>query len=234
MPKQKPEKTHIYFMPGMAASPSIFEGIRLDPLLFELHFLEWFVPNPKASLESYAKDMAQKVKHNLPILLGVSFGGLLVQEMAKHMEVSLVIAISCVKTRAELPWRMHFARRTKIHRLLPTALVSRIDFLVKYAFGDRVTKRLKLYEQYLSVRDKNYLSWAIDAIVNWKQEQLPEKLIHIHGDKDAVFPIKNIRDCIVVKNGTHTMILHRARWFNEHLPELLLNPNYALGEHNAD
>jgi hypothetical protein len=81
---------------------------------------------------------------------------------------------------------------------------------------------LDLYKEYLSIRDKYYIDWSIDQIVNWRQDIPLENLIHIHGEKDAVFPISKIKDCIKVKNGTHTMIVHRAKWFNEHLPTLIL------------
>jgi len=101
-------------------------------------------------------------------------------------------------------------------------LVNNVELLAKYAFGEVVNKRLELYEQYLSIRDKYYIDWSIDQIVNWKQAQYPENLVHIHGDKDMVFPISHIKDCIPVKNGSHTMIIHRARWFNEHLPTIIL------------
>ena len=37
-------KTHIYFMPGLAAGPEIFENIELSPTLYELHFLKWLKP----------------------------------------------------------------------------------------------------------------------------------------------------------------------------------------------
>ena len=215
------KKTHIYFMPGMAASPSIFNGIQLDPNLFEMHLLSWFVPDKNTTLAQYAAEMANKIEHPNPVLLGVSFGGMLVQEIAKILPVKKVIAVSCVKTKSELPKRMLFAKYTKVHRLLPTGLVNNVELLAKYAFGETVSKRLDLYEQYLGLRDKQYIDWAIDQIVNWQQTTPPPNLIHIHGEKDAVFPITNIKDCITVKNGTHTMIVHRAKWFNEHLPTLI-------------
>ena len=215
------KKTHIYFMPGMAASPSIFNGIQLDPNLFEMHLLSWFVPDKNTTLAQYAVEMANKIEHPNPVLLGVSFGGMLVQEIAKKLPVKKVIAVSCVKTKSELPKRMLFAKYTKVHRLLPTGLVNNVELLAKYAFGETVSKRLDLYEQYLGLRDKQYIDWAIDQIVNWQQTTPPPNLIHIHGEKDAVFPITNIKDCITVKNGTHTMIVHRAKWFNEHLPTLI-------------
>ena len=214
-------KTAVYLMPGMAASPSIFDGINLDKAQYNVFKLKWHIPEKGISLQDYAKQICAQIPHKNPVLLGVSFGGLLVQEMAKHIKTKKVIAVSCVKSHTELPKRMLFAKYTKAHRLLPTGLVNNVELLAKYAFGETVTKRLHLYEQYLSVRDKYYIDWSIDKIVNFKQDKPLKNLIHIHGDKDNVFPITNIKNCVCVKNGTHTMIIHRAKWFNENLSALI-------------
>ncbi|WP_421806972.1 alpha/beta hydrolase [Flagellimonas sp.] len=216
------DKIHIYLMPGMAANPSIFENIKLPEDQFVTHTLEWFVPEKGMSLREYAKQMCDKIKEPNPVLLGVSFGGMLVQEMARIKSTRKVIVVSSVKSKHELPKRMLFAKYTKVHKLLPTGLVNNVELLAKYAFGETVTKRLHLYEKYLSIRDKYYIDWSIDQIVNWNQEVPPNHVVHIQGEKDAVFPISNINDCISVKNGTHTMIIHRAKWFNEHLPTIIL------------
>ena len=216
------DKTHVYFMPGMAANPSIFENIALPKDKFEQHLLEWFIPKQGMTLSEYAVEMNKNVVHENPVLLGVSFGGMLVQEMAKHIPTQKTIIVSSVKSTSELPKKMVFAKYTKAHKLLPTGLVNNVELLAKYAFGETLTKRLKLYEQYLSVRDKYYMDWSLDQIINWEQQNCPESLVHIHGEKDPVFPIGNIKDCITVKNGTHTMIIHRAKWFNEHLPTIIL------------
>lgn len=215
-------KTHVYFMPGMAANPSIFKHIQLPKDKFEQHLLSWFVPDKNMTLSEYALKMTKSISHENIILVGVSFGGMLVQEMSKHVKTKKVIVVSSVKHKSELPKRMLFAKYTKIHKLLPTGLVNNVELLAKYAFGETVNKRLELYEEYLSVKDKYYIDWSIDQIVNWKPGYCPECLVHIHGEKDNVFPIGNIKDCITVKNGTHTMIIHRAKWFNEHLPTIIL------------
>ncbi len=216
------EKIHVYFMPGMAANPSIFKNILLPKEKFQCHLLEWFVPEKGISLQDYAKEMCKKITHEVPILIGVSFGGVLVQEMAKYLQVKKVIIVSSIKSESELPRKMRVARYTKIHKLLPTGLVNNVELMAKYAFGERVNKRLKLYEEYLSIRDKRYMDWALDTMINWKQSGVLEDIVHIHGDQDPVFPIKNIKDCIKVPNGTHTMIIHRAKWFNERLPAIIL------------
>ena len=216
-------KIPVYFMPGLAASPTIFENIKLPEDQFEMHFLEWFLPNDKESIESYALRMTEKIQDENPVLVGVSFGGVLVQEIAKHIKTQKVIIISSVKSNTEFPSRFKVAKTTKAYKLIPTQLLADIEKLVKYAFGDNiVAKRLKLYEKYLSVRDKQYLDWAIETILYWNQKKRNESVIHIHGDADEVFPIKNIENCIVIKGGTHIMIINKFKWFNENLPQLIL------------
>ena len=216
-------KIPVYFMPGLAASTTIFEHIKLPEDQFEMVFLEWFLPNDKESIESYAKRMNEKILHENPVLIGVSFGGILVQEMAKLIPTNKVIIISSVKSNTEFPPRLKMAKATKVYKILPTQLLANVELLVKYAFGSTIVKkRLKLYEKYLSVRDKKYLDWSIENVLLWPQKSAHENTIHIQGDADEVFPIKNIQNCIVVKGGTHIMIINKFKWFNENLPKIIL------------
>ena len=210
-------------MPGLAASTTIFGHIKLPEDQFEMVFLEWFLPNDKESIESYAKRMNENILHENPVLIGVSFGGILVQEMAKLIPTNKVIIISSVKSNTEFPPRLKMAKATKVYKILPTQLLANVELLVKYAFGSTIVKkRLKLYEKYLSVRDKKYLDWSIENVLLWPQKSADENTIHIQGDADEVFPIKNIQNCIVVKGGTHIMIINKFKWFNENLPKIIL------------
>ena len=215
-------------MPGMAANSTIFKNIHLDEEYFEIHKLEWFVPDRGMTLVEYAKAMCERITFKEPVLIGVSFGGILVQEMARLIPVKKVIIISSVKSRYELPKRLIFAKYTKIHKLLPTGLVNNVELLAKYAFGETVTKRLELYEEYLSIRDKYYIDWSINQMIHWGQQEHMPELVHIHGDKDAVFPIHHIKNCTVVEGGTHIMILNRFKWFNQRLPTIILEEGSSI------
>ncbi|WP_034044030.1 alpha/beta hydrolase [Wocania ichthyoenteri] len=217
------EIIHVYLMPGMAASPKIFEYIKLPENQFKIHVLEWIIPLEKESLNDYALRLSKNIKHNNIVLLGVSFGGVLVQEISKHIKVRKLIIVSSVKSIHELPRRMLIAKATKAYMLIPTQLASNIDAFAKYAFGSNVTKRLELYKKYLSVNDSKYLSWAIKNMICWNQDKYNLEIIHIHGDSDNVFPIKNISNCITVKGGTHIMIINKYKWFNENLPQIILD-----------
>ena len=218
---QSKDLQHVYFMPGMAANPSIFENIKLSAEKFEIHKLEWNIPEPNETLQAYALRMCQKVTHDNIVLLGVSFGGVLVQEMAKHINVSRLIIISSVKSCSELPKRMKFVRKTKAYKLLPTSLVNYMHHAQKLPLGKFLNKRVNLYQTYLSISDKRYLDWAIKEMVCWSQEEPTSDLVHIHGTADIVFPIVNIDNAILVEGGTHIMIINKYRWFNRNLPHII-------------
>ncbi|WP_395053928.1 alpha/beta fold hydrolase [Flavobacterium sp.] len=216
-------KIPVYLMPGLAASATIFERIDLPKDTFEVFLLEWFIPEKLETLQSYAKRMAENVKHKDAVLVGVSFGGILVQEMAQFLTLKKLIIVSSVKSNKELPRRMKLVKTTKAYKLLPTSLLANIELLVKYAFGNVIKQRLKLYERYLHMRNKDYLDWAIEQVICWERVEVDLNVIHIHGDEDEVFPSKNIKNFINVKGGTHLMILNRYKWFNQNLPKLILD-----------
>lgn len=209
-------------MPGLAASPVIFERIRLPEDQFEVHWLSWKIPLNGESLSAYAERMCREIKHETPVLIGVSFGGVLVQEMAEFVNLRKLIIVSSVKTKDEIPLRMKLVRSSKIYRLVPTHLLQQIEVLRRFAFNQALKMRFKLYEKYLSMRNKEYLEWAIEQMLCWNRTQVDENVVHIHGDADEVFPIKNIKNCITVPGGSHIMIVLRYRWFNEHLPKIIL------------
>lgn len=210
-------------MPGLAASSAIFERIVLPQEVFEMHLLEWEIPLPKESLTAYAKRIADKIKHEMPVLVGVSFGGILVQEIAAHIKARKVIIISSVRSNAEFPLRLKIAKTTKAYKLIPMSLILNLENLAKFSFGEKINQRIKLYEKFLSVRDIGYLEWAVEKVILWDRTVIDKSVIHIHGDLDDVFPIKYINECTIVKGGTHIMILSKYKWLNDHLPRIILN-----------
>lgn len=211
---------HVYCMPGMAASPKIFEYLKL-PMNFQTHLLSWIPPLKDEPIGKYAKRMSTRIIFENPILLGVSFGGILVQEMAKHISVKKIVIVSSIKVKDELPLPMKMAKKTNIHKLLPTQWIDNLDYLAIFAFGKGIRKRVALYQRYLSERNPEYLNWAVDALVNWDQNKFSKKLIHIHGESDTVFPLKNIVKPVFKIKGGHAAIITQSSWFNRELPAIL-------------
>ncbi|MFK5959358.1 MAG: alpha/beta hydrolase [Lutibacter sp.] len=212
----KSTKIHIYFVPGLAASSKIFEYLQFSETKFELHYIEWLLPlSEKETIENYAKRMANLVTEENPVIIGVSFGGIMAQEMSKHISTKKTIIISSVKSKNELPKRLRAIQKTKAYKLFPTKAITNLENFSIYAFGDFAKKRVALYKEYLSVRDTNYLTWAIYNVLHWQQDKPIENILHIHGVDDCIFPIKHIKNCIAIEKGTHIMIIDKAKTISE-------------------
>ena len=216
-------KIHVYFVPGMAAGAEIFRNIRLPEDRFTSHILEWLIPEKNEKIALYAKRMAALITEKDSVLIGVSFGGVVAQEMSEYVSLRKLIIISSVKTEYELPRRMKFARKSFFYKLIPTSLVLSAEDLTKFSVGPRSQKRLRLYQEYLHVRDKQYLDWAIQNMVCWNRKKPVAGVVHIHGDKDIVFPIKYIKNCEVQKGGTHIMVLNKGQELSEKIIAIIEN-----------
>jgi pimeloyl-ACP methyl ester carboxylesterase len=208
-------------MPGMSANSLIFEKIKF-PQNFSLHYLEWIDPYIYESLEDYAIRFSKLIIHKNPVLIGVSFGGILVQEVSKIIKVSKLVIISSVKSNSELPTHMKFGKATKSYKLLPVKWLNDFESLISFVLGPKVKRRVELYRKYLSVRDENYLNWSIREMIEWKQSEPIKNIIHIHGSKDLILPPIFLKDYIELPLGDHAMILKRADWINNKVPEIIM------------
>ena len=71
----------IYLLPGMGCDARLFERLQLNG--FEVVNLEWPSFGPRDTLENIAGRMAAEVRSTEPhMLVGVSMGGMVAQELA--------------------------------------------------------------------------------------------------------------------------------------------------------
>ena len=120
-----------------------------------------------------------------------------------------------------MPKHMKLAQVTNAHRLLPTQWIKNLETFALFVFGNGIQRRLDHYKRYLSERDPEYLSWAIDRLVKWNRNSPHKDIIHIHGAQDSIFPVKNIQDPFIKTDGDHAIILTKSDWFNKNLPKIL-------------
>ena len=215
------KKTHIYFVPGLAADKEIFENISLPENLYTLHIISWLIPSKKETIAQYAKRMAAFVTEKNAVLVGVSFGGVVAQEMNSFLKLKKLIIISSIKTKFELPIKFKIAKKLKFYKLIPTRLFLTSKNYSRFVLGPISRKRLKLYQDYLHIRDKRYLDWAIKNMLCWKQDIPLPGVYHIHGDNDLVFPIKNINNVITVQGGSHIMLFTKGPQVSRKIVDIL-------------
>lgn len=199
----------IYCISGLGADHNVFNNLELNG--HKLVPVPWLRPNKKETIDDYTKRMMQPIKHPSPILLGVSFGGMIGIEIAKKINLRKLIIISSIKNMNELPAWMRVAGKMQLNKFLPIRSYKFTEKIDNNRLGVSNEEERKMVQTYRQSADPVYLAWAINQVLNWKNDWQAGNIVHIHGDSDKIFPIKNISANYVVKDGTHLMIYNRGK-----------------------
>jgi len=156
-----------------------------------------------------------------PVLMGVSFKGMMAVEVAKHFPAATVILISSAGARRQLPWWMKVAGRLGLNRLLPARPGKGIRWLEDYFLGVETEDDARLVAEFRGKVDPRYLRWAVDRIVNWKNEWTPDRYFHLQGDRDRIFPTSRSGATKIVSGAGHFMVYNRPAAVNGILSDIL-------------
>ncbi|MEO1067797.1 MAG: alpha/beta hydrolase [Cyanobacteria bacterium J06638_6] len=210
----------VYFISGLGADWRVFQRLTLDD--YRPVHIRWERPLRGESIEQYAHRLLRQVTSEQPILVGLSFGGLMAVEMAKLCQPARVVVISSATTTTQIP--AYF----RVFRWLPLQLVMPFKqflwaayWLLNWLFGLDTPEDCSLFKQVLVDTDPDFLKWAINRVVSWRNRVVPNNLVHIHGSRDRIFPQGHQDADIVVPNGGHLMVLNRAEEISQQLTAVL-------------
>ena len=85
----------LYLISGLGADKRVFDFLDLPG--FKIHHIEWVEPGDHETVENYAKRLLNQIRTVKPILIGLSFGGLIAIEIGKLMETEKIILISSAR-----------------------------------------------------------------------------------------------------------------------------------------
>lgn len=203
----------IYTISGLGINHDVFKGLQLEAAYTLVH-LPFLQPHSGELFADYAKRMASQIpKDNRDMaLLGLSFGGLLAIEMAKHLSCKTLILVSTVKCHKELPWFIKINKYLPFYRLMPVSWFKKV--ILQAGKWVKVTsdKNLKRFEQVLENCDDAFYKWGAHQLINWRG-CISEKqaYLHIHGEKDTLFPSEKMNYVMLLKEATHFMIITRHK-----------------------
>ncbi len=209
-PNSRNSGTRCYILSGLGADERVFDQI--DFGTFSPVFIPWEPVDPEQSFESYVRQLSIHVKAENPILIGISFGGIIAQEMSVLLNNRPVLIISSVRTRSELPLMMRFFGKSGLHKLIPVKQILKNKNINYWLFGTKTASEKKLLDQILADSDPVFTKWAIRQITNWqRKEPVPAKVLHIHGDYDRIFKIGNVHPDYIIPGGTHFMTVSQHK-----------------------
>lgn len=209
----------LILLSGMGADERVFRRQREQ--FSNLRLPGWIPPQRGDDLPRYAQRLAKHVDPGGPCFVGgVSLGGMIAIEMARHLDCRGCLLIASVRCPRELPWRARVMRPAAT--LLPPGsggvppLAARLALAVAGRFLGPVPKSLL---RQLADADRNFLRWASMAILQWKphRDSLAIPVRQIHGDRDHVLPHRLTTPDRLVHGGGHVLPMTHAEEVNQFL-----------------
>lgn len=191
----------IFLLPGMTTGYPVFS--RLLPLLPNAAVVDFLPPEKNEPLTVYAERMAATVTPE-GVIAGISFGGIVAQEISRVLKPRGCIVISSVCSPEQLPpwlraWRIVGGKPASPILNLAGSVAALLPQFIRTDSTTRLTK--------LAGTSGAWHRWATGAVLNWvpEPEPLPSPVLRIHGDADVTFPVRYVQPDVLVKGGRHDL-----------------------------
>lgn len=212
----------VYCIPGLGTSKTIFEFLpQSDQVNYVL--LDQMLPIKGESFEHYIKRWADKIKSEQSIVIGVSFGGIIAQELISYKKVKKIILISSVKTPKAYPWFIKMFYFIPLHFVFLPLILSKLKRIKEKPKTNKEHKISQLLDRYMPYMDSHYIKWSVNKLIHWNPKHMEVPIVQIHGTKDEVFPYFKTKNAISIKDGTHAMLITKRKWFKKNLLNYLLD-----------
>jgi pimeloyl-ACP methyl ester carboxylesterase len=209
----------IYLLSGLGADHRVLQD--LDFSGYKTTYIKWTQPLENEHIEGYTNRLLKQIKTENPIIIGLSFGGIIAVEIGKLIDTENIILIASAKTKYEIPFYYRFAGSLGLHKLLPVSLMKKPNFISNWLFGTESAKDKTLLANILQDTDPVFLKWAIDKIVNWQSEIIPPNLKHIHGTADRILPYRFVSADVRINGGGHFMTTNKVEELSREIRKIL-------------
>lgn len=213
----------IYIFSGLGVDERVFDAIDFGSL--DVEFVAWIKPDNNENIGSYARRIQKNIKDDNPILVGLSFGGMLCVEISKIRKTDKIILLASAKTESELPFIYRAAGCLKLNKIIPTSVFKVHTFITNWLFDAHSKDEKNLLRNIINDTDPEFLKWAVNEIVNWKNQISPQNVYHIHGNRDKIIPVRNVKTDYIIKNGGHLMTVSHSREISGLIQQLVQKKN---------
>ncbi len=210
----------LILLPGLGADARLFEPQRRA--FPRLETPRWLPPRRGESLSGYAARMAEQVDTREPYVLGgVSLGGMVALEMARHLRPDAVLLIGSCRRGQTV--RRDLRRIEPLHPLVPAALFELCKPLAPLLVLGLPNDLKDLFVTMFRDTPAAFLKWACSAVVRWPGPPPPEApeppelrvpVYRIHGRRDALLPLNDEPADEVIEDGHHLISLTHAEKVN--------------------
>ena len=200
-----------FFISGLGADEKAFQ--ELGDFGTTKIMIEWMANLPDESLYDYAKMMIDKYGiEQEDIVVGLSFGGLVAQQIAEIIKPDFIILISSFRTKDDL--KIHFSSglKMKLHKLMPEMKSELIGSMVATYLNSGSKISVPVLKEMVMSTDMKLMKWSLEKIYEQDVILAPDILKYsIIGDKDKVVKPWIIETTFIVEDGSHFMVFDKAK-----------------------
>ena len=209
----------LFLLSGLGADKRIFYFLDLSG--YNIHHIVWIKPDRNESLSEYAKRLLPQITSEKPILMGVSFGGMVALEIAKLIAIEKVILISSAKNSDAIPTYFKVMAMLKLQKLMPSRAIKKPNEMLFWLFGINSKEHRNLLTSIMEDTDEIFFSWAIETISQWKNSTIVDRVIQIHGTNDRILNLQTAD--FVIEGGGHFMVVSRAKEISDIIKNVIDN-----------
>lgn len=211
----------IYFISGLGANCSAFDRLIL-PLGYEKVYLEWnrsyFI---KPEIPTIARYFSKLILEDDAIVIGLSFGGMVLTEIAKTRPNLHPILLSSIPSKLYFPPTYDWLLKFRAHKLVQKWQIKLGAPIFKRLMNNRQDEATQLKTQeMLDQTDMFIFKQSVEAMRRWQNHDIPNHIIQIHGNKDVVLP-KTFKIDYLVDGGSHFMVWEKTSTISKILKEIL-------------
>jgi pimeloyl-ACP methyl ester carboxylesterase len=212
----------VVLLPGLGTDERLLAPQR--SALGELEVPPWIPPRAEEGLPEYAQRLAATVSCRHPAVLGgVSLGGMLACEMARHLRPQVVVLIASCRSGESVGRSLRL-----LHALvgpLPAWTIrgmQRLSALLAELTRGATAPQRKMCVEMFCDADVEFVRWALAAIVRWRPAPLEGvRVLAIHGAKDRLIPLRRVQADEIIPDGGHLINLTRPEQVNRFLDKAL-------------
>ncbi|MEM1444529.1 MAG: alpha/beta hydrolase [Planctomycetota bacterium] len=223
----------LVMLPGLGADGQLFAEQRKAFGDDAIVVPDWLPPHEDEPLHLYAKRFAEQLGPSLPTkyaLAGVSFGGMLAQEMLRHLEPkpASLLLVSSARTSDAVP--TIGGLMATLGAASPLGAMKAFHTLASVPFAklnDGDDQTVSIFMAMAKTCDPAFFKWSLQRVAAWEGpppelEGLGVPVRSIHGRKDPVLRcISELTDTVVAE-GKHLISLTHHKSVNRFLFEQVL------------
>lgn len=198
----------IYCISGIGADQRIFRNLHIAG--YELCPIPWLPFEGSDTVASYAVKLSKLIPDTNPVIIGLSFGGMLATEIGKMRPTRKIFLVSSAKMTDQLPRIGKWPAVDKLIDLIPERMFRDPGPIGLKLAGAITADDKSVLTSMMNDISPAFMKWALKAVVRWNNAKYPPDIIQIHGTADRIIPFANVHPDYTITGGTHVMIYNRA------------------------